>query len=371
MEFSKISKSWLLFLIISILSILSFVFISIPTLITFLILFLPILIYILLYKWIKLKFVSSVFTFSVWLNIILLLMPVTLGFLAMDIMDFSEQLQEEEKYIIIGEEALFGIKISSYNSDYNIIKKEDLLKIDKNSKDKITIVIRKETFRNVKNIKIGDNLEISQDEVFSILSNNQISSIISNLLTSKEDKEDAQTKIFFLLIGETLENTNPEFLAEEIKNGNIKIYPERFSINFLIKVMPEEIIAKIIENLNKSSVVEALERILPAFGLNFKFHWTEVLIDVAYQYPQYIDLYKQFPIGPGSLPTMLRINSTENPETTCQNLVSIEVPKFPHLTYEGNNVWLSAENWEGIGCEFRKYSNLSSGTGRKRIYKTS
>ena len=103
MEFSKISKSWLLFLIISILSILSFVFISIPTLITFLILFLPILIYILLYKWIKLKFVSSVFTFSVWLNIILLLMPVTLGFLAMDIMDFSEQLQEEEKYIIIGE----------------------------------------------------------------------------------------------------------------------------------------------------------------------------------------------------------------------------------------------------------------------------
>src|SRR3989339_1993553 len=249
MEFSKISKSWLLFLIISILSILSFVFISIPTLITFLILFLPILIYILLYKWIKLKFVSSVFTFSVWLNIILLLMPVTLGFLAMDIMDFSEQLQEEEKYIIIGEEALFGIKISSYNSDYNIIKKEDLLKIDKNSKDKITIVTRKETFRNVKNIKIGDNLEISQDEVFSILSNNQISSIISNLLTSKEDKEDAQTKIFFLLIGETLEHTNPEFLAEEIKNGNIKIYPERFSINFLIKVMPEEIIAKIIENL--------------------------------------------------------------------------------------------------------------------------
>src|SRR3989338_8593473 len=78
---------------------------------------------------------------------------------------------------------------------------------------------------------------------------NHISSIISNLLTSKEDKEDAQTKIFFLLIGETLENTNPEFLAEEIKNGNIKIYPERFSINVLIKVMPEEIIAKIIENL--------------------------------------------------------------------------------------------------------------------------
>lgn len=144
---------------------------------------------------------------------------------------------------------------------------------------------------------------------------------------------------------------------------------EEFFCDYLPKVTSK--CAKIIENLNKSSVVEALERILPAFGLNFKFHWTEVLIDVAYQYPQYIDLYKQFPIGPGSLPTMLRINSTENPETTCQNLVSIEVPKFPHLTYEGNNVWLSAENWEGIGCEFRKYSNLSSGTGRKRIYKTS
>lgn len=144
---------------------------------------------------------------------------------------------------------------------------------------------------------------------------------------------------------------------------------EEFFCEYLPKVIKE--CARIIETLDKSSVVDALKKILPTFGLNFKFHWTEVLIDIAYQYPQYIDLFKQFPIGPGSIPTMLKINGTESPEITCKTLVSIDIPDFPYLTFEGKKVYLSAENWEGIGCEFRKYTNLSLGTGRKRIYKTS
>ncbi len=144
---------------------------------------------------------------------------------------------------------------------------------------------------------------------------------------------------------------------------------EDFFCNYLPTVTKQ--CARVIEKLDKSSVVDALEKILPNFGLNLKFHWTEVLIDIAYQYPQYIDLYKRFPIGPGSIPTMLRINNTENPEVTCQTLVNLDIPNFPYLTYEGKNIFLSAENWEGIGCEFRKYTNLSSGAGRKRIYKPS
>jgi hypothetical protein len=143
---------------------------------------------------------------------------------------------------------------------------------------------------------------------------------------------------------------------------------EEFFCDYLPKVTKQ--CANIIEKLDKSSVVSALEKVLPAFGLNFKFHWTEVLIDVAYQYPQYIDLYNEFPIGPGSIPTMLRLNNLEQPEKTCQSLVGVEIPDFPYLTYEGKTVWLSGENWEGIGCEFRKYTNLLTGVGRKRIYKS-
>lgn len=106
---------------------------------------------------------------------------------------------------------------------------------------------------------------------------------------------------------------------------------------------------------------------MPIFGLNFKFHWTEILIDVAYQYPKYIDLFKKFPVGPGSLPTMKKLNEVEDPVKTNLTLVSLEIPDFPYLTYDRKKVWLSAENWEGIGCEFRKYTNLSSGVGRRRL----
>lgn len=126
--------------------------------------------------------------------------------------------------------------------------------------------------------------------------------------------------------------------------------------------------ARVIENFDKISVIAALKKILPSFGLNLKFHWTETLIDVAYQFPQLIDLYKRFPIGPGSLPTMMRLNNNALPEDICQSLVCTDIPNFPYLTYEGKTIWLSAENWEGIGCEFRKYTNLTSGIGRKRLY---
>jgi hypothetical protein len=65
---------------------------------------------------------------------------------------------------------------------------------------------------------------------------------------------------------------------------------------------------------------------------------------------------------------MSRLNSSVFPEDTCQSLMSLGIPTFPYLTYEGKTIWLSTENWEGIGCVFRKYTNLESGTGRKRLY---
>jgi len=144
-------------------------------------------------------------------------------------------------------------------------------------------------------------------------------------------------------------------------------YPNReeFFCKYLPLTIPK--VAKEIRKFNRVGVVEALNRILPIFGFNMYFHWTEICIDIAYQYPQYIDLFKRFPIGPGSMPTMKLLSSLD-PELTNLELMKMDIQAFPHLTFNGNKIYLSAENWEGIGCEYRKYTNLKNGNGRRRKF---
>ncbi|HPN67161.1 MAG TPA: hypothetical protein PLZ62_00715 [bacterium] len=113
------------------------------------------------------------------------------------------------------------------------------------------------------------------------------------------------------------------------------------------------------------TVNNGLQKILSEFGLNFRFHWTEMLIDVAYQYPTMIDLFRDFYIGPGAKPTLHRLSKSPN---ILDQLVGIKLKHFPYLQYDGKPVYLSAENWEGIVCEFRKYTNLKNGEGRIRLY---
>lgn len=139
---------------------------------------------------------------------------------------------------------------------------------------------------------------------------------------------------------------------------------EEFFCDYLPAVIPK--VAKIIEKFENTTVLAALEQILPAFGFNLKFHWTEILIDVAYQFPERINLYKDFYIGPGAIPTVKRLS--KNLQRTLNACVNLKLEQFPYLEFEGNKVNLSAENWEGIACEFRKYTNLKNGLGRKRIY---
>ena len=144
-------------------------------------------------------------------------------------------------------------------------------------------------------------------------------------------------------------------------------YPTResFFCFYLPQIMRE--LAKVIRNFDNLSVVDAVERTIIILGFNFRFHTTEVLIDVAYQHPELINLFAKFPIGPGSAPTMKMI-SDEDPEHTCLTLTKHTIEEFPHLIYKNKPVLLSTENWEGIGWEFRKYLNLSKGLGRKRKY---
>lgn len=139
---------------------------------------------------------------------------------------------------------------------------------------------------------------------------------------------------------------------------------ERFITQFLPLVMPR--IADEIQSWHKKSVFDGVQTILPLFGFNLSFLWTEVLIDTAYQYPEQIDLFKQFPIGPGAKPTFKIISPNIDPSIFVRQLATL--PFETSLTFEGKRVRLSAENWEGIGCEFRKYTNLKQGRGRKRLY---
>jgi hypothetical protein len=137
---------------------------------------------------------------------------------------------------------------------------------------------------------------------------------------------------------------------------------------FLARHLPKNIliIAKHIEQHSHQSVFDSVQSILPLFGFNHAFLWTEALIDVAYQFPERIDLFTRFPIGPGSAPTMRRIDHKIDPTMLVTKLAQGFIDL--DLTIDGKPLRLSAENWEGIGCEFRKYTNLSSGHGRKRLY---
>ncbi len=137
---------------------------------------------------------------------------------------------------------------------------------------------------------------------------------------------------------------------------------------FLTTYVPSRIpeVGAIIRTWNKRTVYDGVRDILPVFGHNLTFLWTEVLIDVAYQFPEYIDLFGRFPIGPGALPTFKNLNPAKDPTILVTELA--RMPFTTGVTIHGKPLHLSAENWEGVGCEFRKYTNLSAGKGRKRIY---
>jgi hypothetical protein len=140
---------------------------------------------------------------------------------------------------------------------------------------------------------------------------------------------------------------------------------ELFITEYLPVIMNE--VAEEILKWNKESVYEGTRKIILIFGYNLNFLWNEVLIDVAYQYPEYINLFDRFPVGPGSLPTMQKINKEKDPSFLVKELTKIQFDTG--LAFNNKKLLLSAENWEGVGCEFRKYTNLKNGKGRKRIFR--
>jgi hypothetical protein len=148
---------------------------------------------------------------------------------------------------------------------------------------------------------------------------------------------------------------------------------EKFISFYLPKVIKK--ISRIILKLKHETVLSVLEIILPIFKFNLKFLWTEVLIDVHYQFPELVNLNKDFYIGPGAEPTLLLIkkqivNKKNNSDRNIEKILNIlsDLLFEIELTIDDKKIILSAENWEGICCEFRKYLNLKNGSGRKRKF---
>lgn len=139
---------------------------------------------------------------------------------------------------------------------------------------------------------------------------------------------------------------------------------ELFITRYLPSVMKH--IATEIETWQSCSVGDGVDKIIHLFGFNLFFLWTEVLIDVAYQFPEKVNLFGRFPIGPGALPTFKKIDAGIDPECLIEKLAKIYFRSG--LTFENVPIILSAENWEGVGCEYRKYTNLKEGRGRRRLF---
>ncbi len=146
-------------------------------------------------------------------------------------------------------------------------------------------------------------------------------------------------------------------------------YPTRelFITQFLPEIIPQ--IAKQVETWDTISVWDGVHQILPQFGFKLSFLWTEVLIDTAYQYPHLINLFERFPIGPGAMPTLLKVSKETDPSLLVVKLSKIKLNSG--ITINDRPLRISAENWEGIACEYRKYVNLRNGFGRKRLYSNS
>jgi hypothetical protein len=166
------------------------------------------------------------------------------------------------------------------------------------------------------------------------------------------------------------------------KFGNAYVFPistiqnspwstrEEFISNYVPVVI--EAVAQVILSKKNRTVNQLLADILPVFGFNHKFLWTEVLIDVHYQYPELVDLSKDFYIGPGAKPSLEYLKNDEaNELNEILNTLSLNYKYIEgvNLKLDQKKIPLSAENWEGICCEFRKYRNLKAGKGRRRLYK--
>jgi energy-coupling factor transporter transmembrane protein EcfT len=263
MEKDSSKIAWIILGILVLISIILFIFI--PLIISLLILFflfLPAIIYILWYK-LTSKWILSIFLTLLSMFLILI---ITIGLFALDLKNFSDDVMEKPKFVLLKEnnELIFGFKIEGKSQpDLNstqTLNKEDLNsiqeEINKKVKDKIILVIDENFFKSVEKLKVpGVNLVLTKQQAFDLLKSDDPGSHIINILgfdqttkliVSQINKDFPNDKIkllvFALVLTESVQEKDASFLLQEFKNKNLEIYPKRFSINLLIKVIPEDLV---------------------------------------------------------------------------------------------------------------------------------
>lgn len=147
---------------------------------------------------------------------------------------------------------------------------------------------------------------------------------------------------------------------------------------FIFDFLPKRIkqIAAIISSKNDWSIIQLVEAIIPLVGFNARFMSMEVLMDVAYQFPEFINEFHKVFIGPGAVPSALAFNPKAKATDVIQTLMHTQpITDLNPLMIREKPVFITASNLENCSCEFRKYKNLLSGTGlkgktpRQRLYR--
>ncbi len=260
----KIGLSWFFLIVSVILSIITFIAAPIHiSMLFFIIIYLPVIIYVLIYKWLKKWVPASVFTFSIWLNIVIIIIPIFAGLAALDLSDFSKEFEKNPKIIALleDEEIVFAfqideISLSGLTGDgVQVLADEDVTILDreirKNKvKDMVVFVVKEELFNSVSQINVPDTeITLTKEQVLELIKSDDPSNHISeelNLNQAQFRKYGKNIGAFamILLLEEVLEKDGPEVFVRELKNENILIYPKRFSVQLLIKIIPENIISQ-------------------------------------------------------------------------------------------------------------------------------
>ena len=166
---SKFGIAWILFIVLIVLSIFSFVLLPLwLSSVLFVIVYLPILIFILIHKWIKKGFASFFFTFSIWLNILILIIPLIGGLVILDVSNFTKEFTNNPKYVVLQDNNLvFGISIPSGDiskidiNNLPILSQQDLNQMQtqintKIIKDKTVFLVDKKVFRDIGTVSVKD-----------------------------------------------------------------------------------------------------------------------------------------------------------------------------------------------------------------------
>ncbi len=260
----KIGMAWFVLILAAIFSIITFIAAPIHiSMLIFIIIYLPVIVYVLILKWIKRGLPAIIFSLSVWLNVVIIIIPVFAGLTALDLSNFSEEFQENPKIIALADdEIISAIQINDLSFDLNTAKnnikaldKEELSTLNKEVsrnkvKDRIVFVIKEELFEDIRQVDIsGTEIVLTKEQAMEIIRAGSSGGDTAKELGLRVSLFDDYGKsagafVFILLLEETLEKNGPEFFVRELKKENIMIYPERFSVNLLIKIIPENILSQ-------------------------------------------------------------------------------------------------------------------------------